>query len=130
MFTFELLKGRTIVEVVGLKKQEESVVLKLNDKSELEFYHEQRCCESVWLEDFEFSGKSIVGAKILDVILVSEERDNADLGSMTWTFYKIQTDKGELFMRWYGESNGYYSEDVDIKYTSPDGEVSKYNRYY
>ena len=130
MFTFELVKSKTIVEVVGLKKQEESVVLKLNDKSELEFYHEYSCCENVWLEDFEFSGKSIIGAKILDVILVSEKQDDTEWGTMTWTFYKIQTDKGELFMRWCGESNGYYSEDVDIKYTSPDGEVSKFNRYY
>ena len=130
MFTFELVKGKTIVEVVGLKKQEESVVLKLDDNSELEFYHEYNCCEDFWLEDFEFSGKGIVGAKILDVLIVSEKQEVTDNGSMTWTFYKIQTDKGELFMRWCGESNGYYSEDVDIKYTSPDGEVSRLNRYY
>ena len=130
MFTLELVKGKTILEVVGLKKQEESVVLRLDDKSELEFYHEYSCCEDFWLEDFEFSGKSVIGAKILDVVLVSEKQDVTEWGTMTWTFYKIQTDKGELFMRWCGESNGYYSEDVDIKYTSPDGEVSKYNRYY
>ena len=130
MFTFELVKGKTIVEVVGLKKQEESVTLKLDDKSELEFYHEYSCCENVWLEDFEFSGKSIIGAKILDVILVSERQDDTEWGTMTWTFYKVQTDKGELFMRWCGESNGYYSEDVDIKYTSPEGEVCQHNRYY
>ena len=126
MKMFELVKGKTVVEVVGLKKQEDSVVLRLDDKSELEFYHEYSCCESFWLEDFEFSGKSIIGAKILDVALVSEKQEVADNGSMTWTFYKIQTDKGELFMRWCGESNGYYSEDVDIKYTSPDGEVIYY----
>ena len=130
MKMFELVKGKTIVEVVGLKKQEESVVLRLDDKSELEFYHEYSCCENFWLEDFEFSGKSVIGAKILDVVLVSEKRDVTEWGSMTWTFYKIQTDKGELFMRWCGESNGYYSEDVDIKYTSPNEEVSKLNRYY
>lgn len=130
MFKIELVKGKTIVEVVGLKKQEESVVLKLGDKSELEFHHEQSCCESVWLEDFEFSGKSIIGAKILDVILVSEKQGDTEWGTMTWTFYKVQTDKGELFMRWCGESNGYYLEDVDIKYTSPDGKVSNFISYY
>ena len=130
MFKIDLVKGKTIVEVVGLKKQEESVVLKLGDKSELKFHHEQSCCESVWLEDFEFSGKSITGAKILDVILVSEKQDDTEWGTMTWTFYKVQTDKGELFMRWCGESNGYYSEDVDINYTSPDGKVSNFISYY
>lgn len=130
MFTFDLVKGKTILEVVGLKKQEESVVLKLHDNSELEFYHEQNCCENVWLEDFEFSGTRIVGATILDIILVSEKQEDNDWGSKTWTFYKVQTNKGELFMRWCGESNGYYSEDIDIKYTSPNGELIKYNKYY
>ena len=130
MFTFELVKGKTIVEVVGLKKQEESVTLKLDDNSELEFYHEYCCCEDFWLEDFEFSGKGIVGAKILNVLLVSEKQEVTDSGSMTWTFYKIQTDKGELFMRWCGESDGYYSEEVDIKYTSSDGKVSNFDKYY
>ena len=127
MFTFELVEGKTVLEVVGLEKQEESVTLKLDDNSELEFYHEYSCCEDFWLEDFEFSGKDIVGAKILDVLLVSEKQEVTYDGSMTWTFYKVQTDKGELFMRWCGESNGYYSEDVDIKYTSPDGKVSSFN---
>ena len=67
---------------------------------------------------------------MLDVVLVSEKQDVTEWGTMTWTFYKIQTDKGELFMRWCGESNGYYSEDVDIKFTSTDGEVSRLNRHY
>lgn len=39
--------------------------------------------------------------------------------SGTWTFYKFATAKGYVTVRWLGESNGYYGEDVSFCDVTP-----------
>lgn len=87
-------------------------------------YHEQSCCERVYVED--------VCGDITDLlntpIVVAEERTSKDRSSddesyyesATWTFYELRTIKGSVTLRWCGTSNGYYSESVTFS------EVYKY----
>ena len=85
----------------------------LTDDCVYAFYHEQDCCESVWLTQVDGISDKIIGSRIVIAEEVVDEKDT-EYGHITWSFYKIGTNKGMIDFRFQGESNGYYSETVDL----------------
>jgi hypothetical protein len=79
------------------------------------FVHYQDCCESVDLEDVCGELDDLIGSEILTAEEVSTHDEDDDRESFTWTFYKFSTRKGYVTLRFYGESNGYYSERVEFE---------------
>jgi len=117
----ELLIGKTLTAVENRDDQE--IVFTADDGSQFALYHSQDCCESVAVEDICGDLNDLVGSPILTAELATSDQNPTDAkaetieyqDSFTWSFYKIATNKGSVTIRWYGESNGYYSETVDFK---------------
>lgn len=108
------LLGKTLVSVVN--ESNDKLIFTTIDGDVYVMLHDQQCRENVYLEDIVGDLDDLVGSPIL----ISEECDGESPSvnyipeSFTWTFYKFATIKGYVDLRWYGESNGYYSEGVDF----------------
>lgn len=121
------MTGRTVSRIRGLMQYSPSVAIDFEDGSMIIFHHNQDCCESVLLEDFDYT--DLVGSTItsaLEIIGGEESPNRFSEESHTWTFYRIRGTWGDLWMRWLGESNGFYSERVDIEWFEPEDEKTQY----
>lgn len=114
---FDELIGKTFAAVTGEVNGDEMVFRGVTGAPSFRFYHGQECCEHVRIEDICGDVGDLAGAPIVE----AEEVSNADAPerpeceSYTWTFYRFATTKGSVWVRWLGESNGYYSESVDFE---------------
>lgn len=122
MFNNELLKdmiGKTIIKIYNehklpVEKNCDEVYFETNNEI-YKFYHEQACCESVYLEDIIGDLNDLLKSPILHAEEIVNDPSHILINSETWTFYILRTIKGEVLFRFYGTSNGYYSERISIE---------------
>jgi hypothetical protein len=114
-----ILLGKTIKKIDVFKGHDQEIIFTISDTEKYKMYHQDDCCETVTIEDI--CGE--IDWLIDSPILRAEERSNRDdpapareddPESYTWTFYELCTLKGSVTIRWFGTSNGYYSESVDF----------------
>ncbi len=117
---FDCMIGSVLSSVDG-EPGDETMVFHGVDGSRFVFYHSPSCCESVCVDDIIGEITDLVGSPILEAEQISSDEhappENAD--SYTWTFYRFSTIKGTVTVKWLGESNGYYSEEVDFRHEKP-----------
>jgi hypothetical protein len=123
-FPFESFKGMTFKNVYP-NPDNDRLYIDTIDGDEYVLYHQEECCESVYIESIVGDLRDIINSPILLAEEVTGHYDRGDPiisedfaplseeeESWTWTFYKLSTIKGSVTIRWYGSSNGYYSEGV------------------
>ena len=115
------LAGMTLTRVdeVNCEDGTDAILFYTDTGRVFKMYHSQDCCEDVHIESITGDLSDLVGSPIT----MAEKASNSDdpplypewkHDSYTWTFYKFATIKGYVDIRWYGESNGYYGEEVDF----------------
>lgn len=123
------LLGKTLINITKNNEDNDDIIIfTTNDGFKYKMYHDQDCCESVYIDDIVGNLEDLLNSPIL----LAEEVTNNDNpkreiwewddektmqydDSFTWTFYKFGTIKGYVDIKWYGSSNGYYSESVTFE---------------
>jgi hypothetical protein len=107
---FCALIGETIVSI---DQKDDEIIFNTLDNQQIKMYHEQDCCEDVTIEDICGNIRDLIGSPI-SIANENTNEGDSEYGHTTWTFYVLGTNKGSVTIRWHGESNGYYSESVNL----------------
>jgi hypothetical protein len=110
---FSELIGQTIIHIEGDVDSDELIFTTENNKYKM--YHDQDCCERVSIEDIIGDLSDLLNTPVIEAYETSDSNSDKIDGREKWTFYRIATIKGTVTIRWYGSSNGYYSESVDFE---------------
>lgn len=113
------LIGKTLTKCSGVVGGE-TIIFQTIKGEIYQLFHRQSCCESVLIEDICGDLSDLVGSPIIQAEKNTSDKNPPNFkkryqNSFTWTFYRFATVKGTVVIRWYGESNGCYSEDVDFR---------------
>ena len=125
MYSYKVLQelmGKTLCYVE--RKGDEEILFVVSQDEKYKMYHEQDCCESVTIEDICGELEWLTGSPILRAEIRHEDGECGDDydNTYTWTFFELATLKGAVTIRWYGTSNGYYSESAHFKRIEKDDE--------
>jgi hypothetical protein len=111
---FSALVGE-VLDAVDIDREENQILLTTRSGRKFLVYHEQDCCETVAISGQDGSFDNLIGKPLIEArdfgVDTSEEAID---DSQTTTTLVFRVDDQTVISRWIGDSNGYYSESVDI----------------
>ena len=122
---YKELLGQTITSVRRVGNEE--LIFELENGEVWKFFHDHICSEDVQIVDVAGDLDALVGSPLCMAEAVTHDNETPDGlevpggSSYTWTFYKFGTMYETVTVRWLGESNGYYSEEVDFAKLTENG---------
>ncbi len=116
---FSNLVGKTLSVVT--QNGRDSIDFEATTGERWQMFYEPDCCAVCEIEDVVGDLQDLVGSPIVmaETSTSSDNPRHESDDSFTWTFYKLATVKGYVTIRWYGSSNGYYSEAASFKRLNP-----------
>ena len=110
---FDVLVGE-VLDAVDIDRKENQILLTTRSGRRFLVYHEQECCEKVAIFGQDGSFDKLIGKPIVEARDIAVDTGDDELDSQTTTTLVFRVDDQTVISRWVGDSNGYYSERVDI----------------
>ena len=104
------------------------MLITLEGGIQLLIHHDQDCCEHVYYTGGD-SHAILLNRDVLDIRVESSTLEkNGDWDSATENLVYFELSDGVEVLRWIGESNGYYSETIDIEDVTNQANVDSWKR--
>jgi len=110
---FSALVGE-VLDSVDIDREENQILLTTRSGRRFVVYHEQDCCETVAISGQDGSFDKLIGKPIVEARDIAVDTGDDEIDSQTTTTLVFRVDDQTVISRWIGDSNGYYSESVDI----------------
>ncbi len=111
---FSVLVGE-VLDAVDIDREKDQILLTTQSGRQFLVYHKQKCCETVEIFGQDGSFDKLIGKPLIEARDFAVDTSEEAADSQTTTTLVFRVDGETVISRWVGDSNGYYSESVDIE---------------